>query len=414
MAHRITVTQLKCAVLDPAWRKRWLAGENPSTLVFSPAGAGKSAESGNGIDFRHKIPPGNRPAGEVVDQPRTTCDGSSNRLLGRSPAISLAFVVAGLHRQAVVEGQRAGSHRVHRADAQLLQKADRSQEADRNFENWQDVFVFTEEDIKGIRLPVGGNNVEIAGRVDAIRFHPRNELEVVDYKLSQGAQQKSDLVQLSIYAHLLPLWRPGCQFRGTLEYYLPEFMEVNISRDELAGIYDGLVLPVLHEMFAAEPEGTAENWEPAAAGRPRDPPKAIRRSRKSIVTAFGSFGLGVEAVGTIEGPQVIRVRLRPASGVKVASLANRAADLQVALALDQPPLISPGKGFVAVDVPRADRQTMLLLGYLKGAGAKEKEPDGIPGRRRNRRTNNFIRLLRFEHLPCARGRHIRQRQERMA
>jgi hypothetical protein len=44
---------------------------------------------------------------------------------------------------------------------------------------------------------------------------------------------------LSIYAHILPLWRPGCQFRGTLEYYLPEFMEVNIFRDELAGIYDG-------------------------------------------------------------------------------------------------------------------------------------------------------------------------------
>src|SRR5262249_14169414 len=40
MAHRITVTQLKCAVLDPAWRKRWLAGEKPTTLIFSPAGNG--------------------------------------------------------------------------------------------------------------------------------------------------------------------------------------------------------------------------------------------------------------------------------------------------------------------------------------------------------------------------------------
>jgi S-DNA-T family DNA segregation ATPase FtsK/SpoIIIE len=86
----------------------------------------------------------------------------------------------------------------------------------------------------------------------------------------------------------------------------------------------------------------------------------------------------VEAIGTIEGPQVTRVRLRPASGVKVASLANRAADLQVALALDQPPLISPGRGFVAVDVPRADRQTMLLLSYLKGAGANEKSPTAFP------------------------------------
>jgi DNA segregation ATPase FtsK/SpoIIIE-like protein len=74
----------------------------------------------------------------------------------------------------------------------------------------------------------------------------------------------------------------------------------------------------------------------------------------------------------------IRHGAKPGSGVKVASLANRAEDLQVALALDQPPLISPGKGFVAVDVPRADRQTMQLLGYLKGAGAKEKSPTAFP------------------------------------
>ena len=57
-------------------------------------------------------------------------------------------------------------------------------------------------------------------------IHPERHLEVVDYKLSQGHEQKADLVQLAIYAHLLPIWRPGCEFCGTLEYYLPEFSEV--------------------------------------------------------------------------------------------------------------------------------------------------------------------------------------------
>jgi hypothetical protein len=32
---RITVTQLKCAVADPAWRKAWLAGKIPSTFAFA-------------------------------------------------------------------------------------------------------------------------------------------------------------------------------------------------------------------------------------------------------------------------------------------------------------------------------------------------------------------------------------------
>jgi S-DNA-T family DNA segregation ATPase FtsK/SpoIIIE len=155
-------------------------------------------------------------------------------------------------------------------------------------------------------------------------------------------------------------------------------MEVNISRAELAGIYEGLVVPVLHEMFAAEPEGPARESKTAAAEPLTRNAESHSKIEQDIVAAFGSFGLGVEAIGTVEGPQVTRVRLKPASGVKVASLANRAEDLQVALALDQPPLISPGKGFVAVDVPRPDRQTMELLGYLKGAGAKEKSPTAFP------------------------------------
>src|SRR5262245_42643821 len=378
MAHRITVTQLKCAVLDPAWRKRWLAGEKPSTFVFSPAGAGNGPQGGNSIAFGtrfHKetdrlakwlTSPVQLATAAAIDSPddllqflwRSSLQEFTDKLLshGKGPA-AVAF-----------------TERMRSYCKRLIDLKKRTA----NFENWQDVFVFTEEDIQGIRMPVGRKGVEIAGRVDAIRFHPQNELEVVDYKLSQGAQQKSDLVQLSIYAHLLPLWRPGCQFRGTLEYYLPEFMEVNVSRDELAGIYGGLVVPVLHEILGAESEGVAGESELATAASPATAAERQSNIDRDTVKAFGSFGLGVEAVGTIEGPQVTRVRLKPASGVKVASLANRAEDLQVALALDQPPLISPGKGFVAVDVPRADRQTLHLLDYLNAGGTKKKSPTVFP------------------------------------
>src|SRR4249920_545717 len=117
--------------------------------------------------------------------------------------------------------------------------------------------------------------------------------------LAKGRSKNPIWFQLSIYAHLLPLWRPGCHFRGILEYYLPEFMEVNISQHELAGIYDGLVVPILHEMFAARPEGTVTG--PALSSTlPTEKHSTIERN---IVTAFGAFGLSVEALGTIKGPQ---------------------------------------------------------------------------------------------------------------
>lgn len=375
MAHRITVTQLKCAVLDPAWRKKWLAGEGPSTLVFSPATNGaQGAGSVFGVRFHNET---DRLAKWLTSSQQLASAAaidSADDLLQVLWRSSLQDFTDRLLSEGRGPEAIAFTERMRSYCERLLDLKKRTA----NFENWQDVFVFTEEDIKGIRLSVGDNSVEIAGRVDAIRFHPQNDLEVVDYKLSQGAQQKSDLVQLSIYAHLLPLWRPGCRFRGTLEYYLPEFMEVNISRDDLAGIYDSLVVPVLHEMFAVEPKRIVKEPKPPAASSSTRPAEDHSKIDRDIVTAFGSFGLSVEATGMIEGPQVTRVRLKPAAGVKVASLVNRAEDLQVALALDQPPLISPSKGFVAVDVPRTDRQTMVLLDYLRGAGTKEKSPTAFP------------------------------------
>src|SRR5262249_18021222 len=227
----------------------------------------------------------------------------------------------------------------------------------------------TEESIDNIRVPVGNVTVEIAGKIDAIRFHPEYQLEVVDYKLSQGSQQKSDLIQLALYGHLLPLWRKGCRFCGTLEYYLPEFMEVNVTVQELADIYHDLVEPVLREIFA--PVSTVH--------APKQPDRAREAVAEQIVAAFKAFGLSVEAGNVVEAPQVTRVKVRPAAGVKVASLVNRADDLQVSLALDAPPLIRSGRGFVVVDLPRANRQTIPLLDALEhGVIKSSKSPMMFP------------------------------------
>jgi len=189
-------------------------------------------------------------------------------------------------------------------------------------------------------------------------------LEVVDYKLSQGEQQKADLLQLAIYAELLSSWRPGCVFCGTLEYYLPELSETQVSRADLADIFMGMVAPVLAEMFG---QRRSVVTLPPADSPPVAPESGALRSR--AVEAFRSFGLEVRVARVIEGPQVVRLQLIPAPGVKVASLVNRAADLQVALSLAEPPLIKAGQGFVGLDVPRQQTKPCLLADALNGAFA---------------------------------------------
>src|SRR6185295_16934630 len=96
------------------------------------------------------------------------------------------------------------------------------------------------------------------------------------------------------------------------------------SAQELADIYHSLVDPVLREMFAPG----------SSAGVSKSPDRKKDDVAEQIVTAFDAFGLSVEASDVVEGPQVTRVKVKPAAGVKVASLANRADDLQVSLALD--------------------------------------------------------------------------------
>ncbi|MGJ5176429.1 DNA translocase FtsK [Bradyrhizobium oligotrophicum] len=363
--HSITATELTFAVLDPEWRARWLRGEKPSTKSFAPAGTARAM----GVQFHKEVEklvgwltaPRSLKAAARID--------TVEALVDHVWTTSLQDLTDKLFAAGRGEDAAAFTERMRHFCARLIALRTRT----RGFENWQDVFVGAEQDLAHVPVAVGDGAVEIRGRVDAIRIHPERHLEVVDYKLSQGARQKADLVQLAIYGHLLPIWRPGCEFCGTLEYYLPAFQDVEVSPDELRDIFSGMVAPVLQEMFGAgTPPASPDRAAPPAA-KPAEKPSGDDRADAApnalgdaVAEAFRSFNLAVECASVIEGPQLIRLRLTPGPGVKVSSLANRAADLQVKLGLAEPPLIKAGKGFVILDLPRPDPKPCLLKDALAG------------------------------------------------
>jgi RecB family exonuclease len=240
--QRITVTQLKCAVLDPEWRMRWLAGGSPSTFVFNP----NATSAVYGARFHQETERLTKWLISSANLRRAAAIRSADELLDVAWGASLQSFTDELFANGSADDAASFTARMRHFCERLMVLRSRTAA----FENWQDVFVAAEESIDCITVPVGENAIEIGARVDAIRFHPQHHLEVVDYKLSQGVQQKSDLIQLAIYTHIIPLRRNGCRLCGTLEYYLPSFMEVNVSIPELADIYASMVEPVLHEMFA--------------------------------------------------------------------------------------------------------------------------------------------------------------------
>jgi S-DNA-T family DNA segregation ATPase FtsK/SpoIIIE len=364
--HSITASELKFAVLDPAWRAKWLAGGKPTTRAFAPIGTPRALS----IRFHQEA---EKLVGFLTSRDNLAAAAkidTAGALVEHLWATSLQTLTDRLFAQGRGEEAALFTERMRHLCARFIDLKQRTS----HFENWQDVFVGAEQELAHIPLAVGDGIVEVRARVDAIRITPERHLEVVDYKLNQGHEQKADLVQLAIYAHLLPIWRPGCEFGGTLEYYLPAFSEVRVSRADLGDIFNGMVAPVLREMFGPKP-AVGEPGEPAAGGAA---PGADALGR-ATVEAFRSFNLGVDVSGVIEGPQLVRLRLTPAPGVKVSSLANRAADLQIALSLATPPLIKAGKGFVILDLPRAEPKPCLLREALAGdLAAALKGPVAFP------------------------------------
>jgi S-DNA-T family DNA segregation ATPase FtsK/SpoIIIE len=350
--HTITASELKFAVLDPEWRRKWLAGEKPTTRTFAPPGTVRAL----GVRFHKEAENLVRWLTSRETLVSTARIDSAEGLMDRLWATSLQALTDKLFEQDRGEEAAAFTERMRNFCARLIALKHRAT----RFENWQDVFVCAEADLTRIPVSVGDNVVDVRARVDAIRIHPERYLEVVDYKLSQGHQQKADFVQLAIYAHLLPIWRPGCQFCGTLEYYLPTFSEVHISRADLSDIFTGMVAPVLREMFESKVVKSTPDTAAVSAG------SDLAALGRATVEAFRGFNLGVEVSSVVEGPQVVRLRLTPAPGVKVASLANRAEDLQIPLSLAVPPLIKAGKGFVILDLPRPEPKPCLLKEALAG------------------------------------------------
>lgn len=227
-----------------------------------------------------------------------------------------------------------------------------------HFKAWKEIFVAREHPVRDVAYPLGDDTVFVSGRLDALRIAPGGELMIVDYKLTAGAHLKHDLIQIAIYASLLQKTKPGLRFHGLLEFYQPDLRVLEVQPAELNTIFDERVIPVMRKLVQAGTQVTR-----SVSNAPQEKPAYTTDDAADLSEAirqcFASFNLEVCVLEKQEAPQLIRYKVRPAAGVKVISLENRAADLQVALALRQAPLIEPSTGFVTIDIPREKPRTVL-------------------------------------------------------
>ena len=354
----INVTELVCACLDEKWRHKWLTAEGKKPKPYFQGGA-TGGFAVKGREF-HKA------AERFVEW--LTATQNNKEAVGLNswetlwPAMRQHFaqdLIDPLMEKA--DTMQSGLH-LAKALKSFCGRLLELRQKYEGFENWGQIFVTQEYDLRDIHFTAGDQSIFVSGRPDVVRVNPDRGLEVVDYKLSQGGRGKHDLLQLSIYLKMLSQHKSTLRYGGVLEYYEPELVPVEPSDEQVEAIFEDVVTPVLFELTGQSPPlkvigAKGARVEPDVRPDVKPGPDLDEVAAK-IEKVYADFKLSVKVVGQQEAPQLFRYMVQPAGGVKVVSLVSRAPDLQVQLNLPMPPVIEPARGYVTIDVPKENPDTV--------------------------------------------------------
>lgn len=91
----------------------------------------------------------------------------------------------------------------------------------------------------------------------------------------------------------------------------------------------------------------------------------VNQLGESLVELLKTFDINCSLVGISSGSTFNRFKLKMGVGSRVKKLAGIGEDLMASLNLDWVPIITAQSGYVAVDVPRPDRQIVAFTDYVK-------------------------------------------------
>jgi hypothetical protein len=246
-----------------------------------------------------------------------------------------------------------------------------------------------------LREPEWTRPVHISGVADAVWRNPRSgKWCVVEYKLGR-TNPEADMAQACLY-HMMLLaggYEKASQSDSlAVVSFLPEREERFIEGSKLEEAHAdlkaliGRLAGVLPGQAMAEPEFLLSA-----------PPLTQEHGElgHKLVQALEQYGPIVELRGSpIVGPSFLRYTIMPGMGVKVASIINKAEDLQIRLGLEHPPMIQKAGGKLVIDVQRPDRQPVPFASIRSQLPA----PDDPAGRSKIPLGTDLFGRLQFADL----------------
>lgn len=235
----LSVSQIRAAAVDPKWRQALVEGRNPSTQSFSPIGT----PTVYGTRFHAVV----RRFIDRLARAEVAFDASPDALFAQIYEGDAQTFLAEVLEAGEVESAAIFSDALHAFTHRLDQLRRRAPNARR----WSDIFVAQEHRITDVKYQAGAHLVFISGIMDGIRHHPSGVLEVVDYKLTQGAELHKELIQVALYQYLLRQRDHGLRACACLEYFHPRLHTIDVTQHELETTFETLVAPVLEQIADA-------------------------------------------------------------------------------------------------------------------------------------------------------------------
>jgi DNA segregation ATPase FtsK/SpoIIIE, S-DNA-T family len=344
---RITVTQLKHASLNKEWRDAWIRDPSIPTPIVRPP---KKSVPANSALFHRLV---EQFSNWLTTEPHLRMAAKLSRYENLWEAFWNTFakreLLALLQQQGPASADRL-TKSLKNWCQQLLAKRD----AAASFKNWRSLILTSEYQFDDVPVSTGRGVIHVAGRPDCVILETSGPV-VVDYKLSRGANLKTDLLPAVIYAALLQHTRPTLPISARLEYYEPHLHVIAQNPDQIRKLFDELVAPTLEKLAGHLSENIPE---PPAVIHSRTQELQSPDFGAEIVNAYRTYGVTVQVVDRLEAPQLIRYRLQMGEGVKFNQIEQHSTNLKIALSLPSEPMISAGPGFVFFDVAKPDPGTV--------------------------------------------------------
>lgn len=235
----ISLDELGCAVKDPTWRAKWLAGEKPHPFQGATAAARGKAEEIFHLTARDFC--------DWLVQPDGVTDPQA---FGEKELWSTMYELFAAERldRMVQRNDFDAANYLSRRLRTFCRRLDALKQRTKGFSSWNDLLLPPLRRLTRVVFPVSERRLVIQGTLYGLRSHPESGCEIADWQVEPESGAAEAVDSLALAALIFHKAQPEKSFHPVLEHYTQDFAAREVSRADLNRALRERVVPVFYEL----------------------------------------------------------------------------------------------------------------------------------------------------------------------